>query len=354
MKIAIICYYDGARSGHHLYQALAKQGRYKVAYAFNEMSREDYARAIHKADVIITACDSLSYIKDDKYYIYDNGGRGIYEAGSGHPVKTNAVMISMPVGKKYLRIDSGWRVAGEIWPLSEYRKNYEMITPVEPDLNYPEINDGWLPHAVDTSSISIAHKINGPMIIGAYLANRDSKNVREYLLPAIDMLQKEGLPVSLELSGTEHYVPHREFMDRMGKYAIYYGQITPIGVYGRSEVEAMAMGIPVICGITDTAVQRAGDIANYGRPCLKAYSVDDVARTIRSAIMGKINLPAVSAASRKYAERIHSYESVAKRAGIIIKEAQRRKNVQLCQGNCDRGSRVYRQPFSGTPRPTRG
>jgi len=329
MKIAVICYYDGAKSGLHLYQALKSAG-HSGAYANKESGRDAYARAIADADAIITACDSLSFIKDDGFYIYDNNGREIFEDGSGHEVKPGAVMISMPVGAKYRRKNSGYHKAYEVWPLSEYRNSYDVILPVEPSMNYPEINDGWLPHAINTKAIHARAGGGERFIVGAYMANQDSKNVDRYLRPAIEQLQGEGLPVEYELSGTTYHVPHSTFMDNLCTYAMYYGQITPLGVYGRSEVEAMALGIPVICGILDIAVKRAGDISDYGAPCLKAYNAEDVARVIRDAMAGKIDLEKVGRASREYAVRVHSYEAVAKRADGIIKMAiQRKKNVSI-------------------------
>ena len=326
MKIAVICHQDCAKSGYQLYLALRSATEHDVNYAAcYTHKREDYARAIDGADAIITACDALSYLDKGRFYLYTVYGKGLYEAGSGHPVKPGAVMISMPVGKKYLRKNTGWDHAWEVWPLSRYRESYDIVTPVEPDLNYPEINDGWLPHAIDTNAIALSWHRPKEFVVTAYLADRDSKQVNVYLVPAIKMLEKENISIKLVLSGTRYHVEHAVFMERKRNSTLYYGQITPLGVYGRSEVESMAMGVPVICGITDLAIERAADITDYGAPCLKALTVRRVAARLREVATGKIDLEAVSLASREYAVRVHSYEAVAKRALSIIEEAKRRR-----------------------------
>lgn len=88
MKIAIICHQDCAKSGHELYEAPKESTSHDVQYAscYNH-DRSGYALAIEGADAIITACDSLAYIKDGNYYLYDVYGRKLYNDGSGHPIK---------------------------------------------------------------------------------------------------------------------------------------------------------------------------------------------------------------------------------------------------------------------------
>jgi hypothetical protein len=230
-------------------------------------------------------------------------------------------MISRPVGAKYRRKSSGYHKAYEIWPLSAYRKNYEAILPVEPGMNYPEINDGWLPHAIDVDRYTPSWSPPAnKMVVSAYTANIDSKLVHKYLEPALSRIKKDGANIELVLSGAENHVEHQVFLQRLRQSTVYYGQITPLGVYGRSEVEAMAMGVPVIAGIKDFAVKRALPIKGYGEPCLKAYDVAGLAGLLGKIADKKIDLEDVSKKGREYAVRVHSYKSVAAQITAIIND----------------------------------
>jgi len=324
MKIAVVGIIDGARSGRHLSRALKKHTAHQVAYANYKGHTRDYARAIVGADVIIVAGDALAYVKNGLIYMYAHNCRKIYPKGSKHKVKRNAVLISMPLGCNYRRKSSGFK-AFEIWPLTEYSRNFDMVTPAEPDLNYPDINHGVLPYAIDTDKVTYGYSPGKKIVVGAYMGGKDSKNVRAYLMPALKQLEREGIDVKLMLGGLKHMVPHSQYMEQMKRYTVYYGQITPIGVHGRSEVEAIAMGIPTICGITAEAVSRAGENKEYGAPFIKAYNAKDVADVLRKIHNNELDLKAISKASRSYAVKWHSYQSVARQALNIIEQAKARK-----------------------------
>lgn len=325
--IAVVGIVDGAKSGENLANALKKYSGYKVSYVNDKNSRLQYIQAISTANVIIISGDIMAMRKNGMLVIYDNWKRKINLKASGHRHRPGASLISMPLGRGYRRKSSGYH-AIETWPLSEYKKYYDCIVPAEPDLNYPEIGHGIMPYAIDTDIVHYNYNPKDTITIGAYLGGRDSKGVNKYLVPAIEILKGEGIKINLVLNGVKHKVSHNEFMRRMGTYTLYYGQITPIGVHGRSEVEALATGVPTICHITEQSRSQAGHVTDYGSPFLRANSVADIVDIIHNIISGDIDLMAISKASREYAVKWHSYQSVAAHALKIIEQAKLNKTVR--------------------------
>ena len=237
------------------------------------------------------------------------------------------MLISMPCGSRFRRKDSGYK-ATEVWTLSEYRKNFDIITPTQPDLNYPEINDGILQAAVDTDACAYSYKgirEDGTIAIGAYMGCSDTKNINKYLLPALDIIRDMGIKYDLTVYGVGNMVNHQTFINAMREYTIYYGQITPCGNYSVADLEAISTGVPTILGITDEAIMRAGHIKDYGAPFIKAHSVDDVALAIRNIAFGKKDIAAISREGRDYAVKWHSHKAVAQRAEEVIAGARERR-----------------------------
>lgn len=340
MKIAVVGIIDGAKSGRCLAEAIARHTPHEVCYVNWDNSREDYARALIDADAVFVAGDSMIERGKDTINIYDQRKRKPYNKASGHTIKNSSVFISVPMGRNYRRKRSGYQ-AHEIWPLELYRMSFEMIVPTEPDLNYSEIDDGILPYAVDTELVPKIYNPPPGFIIAAYWTARDAKNVDKYIVPAINILKGEGIKIELKVYGQKCRVPHSQFMQERANCTVYYGQITPIGVYGRSEVEAMAMGIPTIVGITEEAKARAGSNTEYGSPCIKAYSCLDVVNTLRGIANNEYDLEAISRESREYAIKWHSYQSVARQAMEFVEEAIRRGKDEEWRHNMRKETFIY-------------
>jgi hypothetical protein len=134
-------------------------------------------------------------------------------------------------------------------------------------------------------------------------------------MPAVKIAKDRGCKIEVKAGSR---MPHKDFMKLIGGCTLYYDQITPLGIYAYSGVEAMSMGVPVIAGISETAKKQATPMTNYGEPCLKAYDIVSLADLLTDIWRENVDLQAISAQSRDYAVAVHSYQSAAKRAEAII------------------------------------
>lgn len=311
INIAVASKLDNCGSGYRLYEAIRLIPGVCATYVGGNSDKEIYKQAIEGADIIWSKGDYPNEIKNGCYYMYDVTGQRVHGPGSGHTVRTGVKTIISPSGSFFRRPIGGYARALSCAPLSMFTDSCDLLAPITPDLNYPEINGIYVPFAIDEASITNTWTPKNGIHISAYYGCHDSKHIEKHLMPAVTLAQKKHIPVHLTIS--RHRERNRQqFMQLMGNSTIYYEQITPIGIYGNSGTEAMAMGIPTIAGITDTAIKQALPVEGYGDACIKAYSSADVLKLLERISDNDIDLEEISHKSKEYVRRVHSYESIAR------------------------------------------
>lgn len=138
----------------------------------------------------------------------------------------------------------------------------------------------------------IAHAPSRPFIKGT-----------PYVVDAIDELVKEGYNIKLDLIQN---TPHSEALKRYTKADLVIDQLR-IGWYGVFSVEAMALGLPVICYIRD-------DLLHYlplKRPLINA-NIENIKAVIKKVIEDPSLLSEYSRNARSYTQHMHHPDSVSR------------------------------------------
>lgn len=121
------------------------------------------------------------------------------------------------------------------------------LTLLEPDLT-------WLPSPIDVYEMSL-HRSPLPSDSAVRVAHSPTNRVikgTQHVMDAVASLHRRGLAVELDLIERK---PWSYVLERKGKADIYVDQLE-LG-YGNNALEAWAMGIPVIAGVSDPAVREA-------------------------------------------------------------------------------------------------
>lgn len=318
MKIAVICWWD-LYSGVELAKAIGL--RHDVHYVDREKTKRDYAEAIHNADVIVIKGDIPPKIINGKLYVYNPHNNTILPDMSGHVVKRGCKIICCPAGGNFRRKIAGYHKSYGSKKLSDYTENCDIVAPLTPDLNYPELNGVHLPKAVNTAEYYNAWKPRELTIISAYNGSYDAKGVEKYLMPAIKKLEQSGHKFELIVGYRtgSNAIPHDKFVDLKKNSTVCFGQIAPMGVYGNHELEAMAYGIPTIISENKQSIKQAYPVIDFGKPLLKANDEKELVALLENIITGKIDLQKVSNDTYDYVQRVHSQEAVSKIFEDILK-----------------------------------
>jgi tetratricopeptide (TPR) repeat protein len=195
-----------------------------------------------------------------------------------------------------------------------------------PDLDYDWFNGMYIPHAIDTDTISKSWCDSN------ILAHSPTKSVAKgtpLFQQAVSVIQQRHHDVWRNWSvDIIHGVSHDECMRRKRRASLFFDQAgshsgTDLGVddvvgwYGVSAVEAMALGIPTIAHLSDVALERAGrggcpvgeiPVINTPRTC------DGMVEAILSfATRNPQERGALSERTRQFAVEFHGYEAVAGR-----------------------------------------
>jgi len=325
VTIAIVTNIDCAGSGKRLAAALARHTQHQIHYVSGSKDGKLWAKAIAAADVIWVKGDNPAEIKKGKFSMYRYDGKATIKKHSGYRARRNAILISSPGGSFFRKKVNGYSKSYGLVPHNMIAGASNFMAPLTPDLNYPELNGLWMPHAWDVERTEYVWGDGPNILVGAYYGQADSKHAAKYLIPAVRRLQKEGYAIKIHSPSLEKRgrVPQQQFLDAMKECTIYFEEITPLGVYGNSGIQAMAYGIPIIASITDTARAQAKPHKNYGGPCLKAYDEDTLVELLRSICKKELDLTQISHETRDYALSVHGYQSIAEQAENIIKAAHK-------------------------------
>lgn len=317
MKVALISYVDYADSGKELANAIKMMTDYEVCYAKCRYETDKYFNAVKGADIIWCKGDDPARIEKGVFYMDRLRGKSHKMMVPPCKCKKKAKLILTASGSFFRRKIPGAKKAFAKVPLQTYIRSFDKITALSPDLNYPILSGEWLPHAWDIKKYRNAWKNSKTLKINTYTNNIDSKEVYTYLMPAVEQLRNEGHRIEVTIT---QGVSIKQSLKDKREATLYFNSITPQGVYGKSVVEALSYGIPVMCHISTTAVKQAKPYKRYGKVCLNVSDTGEVIETLRDILEGRINMQELSKQSRGYAIKYHSYETVGMQAKRIIEE----------------------------------
>lgn len=325
LKVTMISLYDYADSGKRIMEALSQYTDHQCHYIciFDKSITYPPVRkkqplsvgdvlAIQEADVII--------YKGDELLTFDpNGDMCIIEkSGSNIKIKSkcHSLGIKVPKAKRMLlaggggfrRHTKGDNINTFQWfEFSDYK--VDMFTSISPEMAYPEIKCKYLGFTIDSERMPRTWKMGKPLRVYAYDSPKtgiDRKGARAHLFPAIERLRLEGYEIDLVVAKDLTY---QENLKLKSTASICFENIAEYGCYGNSGVEALAMGIPLMCWISDESIVQAG--YNYGECVFNVKNSEDVYHCLRDILIGLTDLEAVSIESKEYCDKYHSYRAIA-------------------------------------------
>jgi len=190
---------------------------------------------------------------------------------------------------------------------------------LNPDLRRWLPGSRFLPYAnVDLRALTPAAPMpaHEKLVVAHAPTNRAYKGTR-HVLDAIGQLELEGVPVRLDLIES---VPHREVIPRLRAADVVVDQLL-IGWYGGLSVEAMALGKPVLCHISEQTPEDNPFGAEL--PIVRATAAT-LATRLRALARDRDARLRLGAAGRAFVERRHDPRVVAREvlSGIIALPAR--------------------------------
>jgi len=198
-------------------------------------------------------------------------------------------------------------VARPIAEISEYVELTDFRSTITPDLNYPEFDGHYIPHAFDGMEYRWK-KRKVPLIAHATAIN--NKKGTDEFNEACKILKDEGIEFDVDIIDAE---PYNETMRRKAKATIFFAQISDLGWFGLSGVEAISMGIPTVGYMSETSLTQGNIKDTAFINC--GNTTEGLANTLRELL--KKDLTKKSKETFEYAKNTYSYEVVGKRWGEI-------------------------------------
>jgi glycosyltransferase involved in cell wall biosynthesis len=132
----------------------------------------------------------------------------------------------------------------------------------------------------------------------------------EHVLAAVERLQREGLPVELELVEGLSHAEAREAYERAD---ILVDQLL-VGWYGALAIELMALGRPVVCAIDEETAQRHAPAELLDQLPIVRATPGDLANTLRALLTDRRGeYPELARRSRAFAVRWHDPAVIGER-----------------------------------------
>lgn len=161
----------------------------------------------------------------------------------------------------------------------------------------------------------ILPQTSGPIRI-AHAPNHRGIKGTEYLLAAIERLQKEGYEIQLDII---EKLPNTEALQRISQTDIFVDQL--VFGYALAALEGFAMGKIVITAIEDTSMYEVFRRYSYLKECpAVAANTMTIYNVLKDLIARRKQWPALGKASRKFAEQRHSYQAAAEMFTAIYKK----------------------------------
>lgn len=181
-------------------------------------------------------------------------------------------------------------------------------------------------YPVDTQRIRpfSAPATSGPIRI-AHAANHRGVKGTEFLVQAVQTLRAEGLDIHLDLI---ERVPNHEALERIGRADMYVDQL--VMGYALAALEGLALGRVVISPVDGLPATDLFRTYSYLDECpivsAGQRTIEDV---LRALIARRAEWPEISARSRAFVEKRHSFEASARMFSAILDRVWFGKSVDL-------------------------
>jgi len=189
-----------------------------------------------------------------------------------------------------------------------FLKNTNIRFCLTPDLNYPWFRASWMPAAIEVPSVRSWSEPEGGIIrIGHSPSKRHKKGTDSVLIPAINILKKEGIKIELVmLEG----MSHKECVQAKKGLTLFWDQ-SLVGFYGNSALEAMRYGVPTFCYLSREAIRQAGSLL-AGCPVINfKQNPQSCAMEIKKIL--KRDLNELSVQTYEWTKEVHGLEAVGER-----------------------------------------
>ena len=295
-----------AVNGHTTHKAvLYSGGRPRFNYPWGlcpRANKEQLIADLEKADVIHWKGDTPA---SDTFF------------GVKVPKKPTVITI----GGSGFRRHGNKNIARATYTPQDYKA--DLITVNTPDLNYPDLGGVYTPLPIDSKKIKADYMVGCcnrcgtkiPFTVSHSPSSREKKGT-ETIIKAFDRLDRMGVVVRLDLIENDSY---HACVERKSKATMFIDNITTMGHYCNSAVEAMQYGVPVICYVSPEAIKQSGGILD-DHPVVNCKTKSDVFNTIRHFRENPRELTGISQKTKSFCDRHHSYEAVASMWGKLYSQ----------------------------------
>lgn len=226
---------------------------------------------------------------------------------------TSCVRAVIFHGSDLRPLDSRWRATYEVsgtnvaWVrrrMELARAHADLLYVKTPDLLHLLPESRWLPQAVhvETTRQQASPERSSAFTI-AHAPTRRSLKGTEAIVAAVKGMQTSGLHVDLDLV---EGVSHAEVLDRFVAADLVIDQLL-VGWYGVTSIEAMALGVPVLCYIDDQLAELVAEMP----PVIRA-APETLESVLGRLLESRHELRTSAERGPEYAARVHSPANVAR------------------------------------------
>jgi len=313
MKVVMLSLQDHTGSGYKIAEAvnmnsnifveyivllddLSGHNAYKYPYLYRKRDTVDNGwnvpkRILQQIQLIVNEADIIHFKgdempKDGNFY--------------GIMIPEDKPKVITVAGSLFRRGNSS--VAFQKRELDDYIQYFDLITALTPDLNYPELNGKYIPHA--SKYVEYKWKKKEIPIINHTFVEMEKKGFSIFQ-EAIDILKKRNL--KFEVNITEN-VTNIESLKHRANATIYHDQISDVGWHGMSAIESMSYGVPTTAYLSEEAI-KFGNVSNTAVVNCGKTPIQ-LANTFERLL--KSDLTELSKETFDYAKNTYSYDSVGK------------------------------------------
>lgn len=216
------------------------------------------------------------------------------------------------------------------WTGSAYRRDHKIINEVsrqfdqwktvvqDPMLRFPdEIDSTFIPHAIDVESFLPQDEREKK--IGTYRPSytSDVRHAPKDIARLYEFI-KEYPDWRIDL---DYSMPHKERMERLAKCSVFVQDLSPdIGYWGRSTLEACALGIPVMQNYNGDVLKYTNSEGKLGNPQIVGVDSKSFESVLVKLIQDEDYRKGVGRCSRNWVESHFSYPVVGKMYSDIYNE----------------------------------
>jgi len=314
LKVVILTLHDFASSGYEIKEAvksisdnidvkLVKMYQYKYAVKGNEVAdailtnkgvdSREIQKWLKEADII--------HLKGDEYPDYNwynleiPRNRPIILTAGGSRFRTRVGNAHPNIVRKYTRIP-------------------DFITTITPDLNYDWVNGYYTQHSINSTVKENEFIFDSYPIISHSPSDRSVKNTRMFM-KVMDKLKREGYKFEVDVI---EKVSNEECINRKLNSQIFFDQ-AKIPFYGKSAVEAMQYGIPVVSYVSDASLQKSNrKIDRKSLPVVNSGCTEEFMYKAFKDLIERFNneefdyILDLSYRTKEWCDKFHSYPATGK------------------------------------------